>query len=88
MAEVHNRKFEDRPLIILNEYGQPIGPTKEAFRELSRFLGTMAKDSLLAPLNYCEWTIFPSKLKEKIWNYVLVSKVNQIKVADSCIFFC
>lgn len=72
MAEVHKRKFEDRPPIILNVYGQPIGPTKEACRELSRFLGTVAKDSMLAPLNYCEWSKFPSRLKEKIWAYVLV----------------
>ncbi|KAL6574453.1 hypothetical protein OROHE_001357 [Orobanche hederae] len=71
LADVHNRKYEDRPPIVLNEYGQPIGPTKEASRELSRFLGTVAKDSMLAPLNYCEWSKFPSKLKAKIWDYVL-----------------
>lgn len=71
LAEVHKRKFEDRPPIVLNEYGQPIGPTKGACRELSRFLGTVAKDSILAPLNYCDWSKFPSRLKAKIWDYAL-----------------
>uniref|UniRef100_A0A803MYI4 DUF4216 domain-containing protein n=1 Tax=Chenopodium quinoa TaxID=63459 RepID=A0A803MYI4_CHEQI len=71
MVEVHNRKFEGRPVIVLNEYGQPIGTTKEVCGELSRFLGTIARDSKLAPLNYCDWTSLPSKFKEKMWDYIL-----------------
>lgn len=76
LAKLHNHKFKDRPPIILNEYGQPIGPTKEAYRELSHFLGTMAKDSMLVPLNYCEWFKFSSILKANIWDYALVCKIN------------
>ncbi|CAH9080944.1 unnamed protein product, partial [Cuscuta epithymum] len=59
MAAVHNRKFDERPIIILNEEGQPIGPTPAVVSEFSRFLGTMARDSKLAPLNYVTWYKVP-----------------------------
>ncbi|CAH9095149.1 unnamed protein product [Cuscuta epithymum] len=71
MAEVHNRKIEERPIIILNEVGQPIGPTPDLVREFSRFLGTVARDSELTPLNYVTWHNVPQHNLDNIWDYVM-----------------
>ncbi|CAH9078836.1 unnamed protein product [Cuscuta europaea] len=48
--------------------GQPIGPTPAVIREFSRFLGTMARDSKLAPLNYVTWHKVPQTKLDNMWN--------------------
>ncbi|CAH9085117.1 unnamed protein product [Cuscuta europaea] len=71
MAAVHNRKFKEWPIVILNESGQPIGPTPAVVCEFNWFLGTVARDSKLAPLNYVTWhKVLQTKL-DNMWNYVL-----------------
>ncbi|KAL2900565.1 Septation ring formation regulator EzrA [Bienertia sinuspersici] len=53
LHKVHMRSFEKREAIILNEFGQPIGPVtpeKDTVGEFSRFLGTIARDYGTAPL--------------------------------------
>ena len=70
MVKVHARPREERPYLILNMYGQPIGPTDEVVDEFTQFLGTIARNSELAPLNYVEWPSLPTH--NKIWDYVQV----------------
>lgn len=67
------RPFEQREAIILNEFGQPIGPhtpQKDTVGEYSRVLGTIARDYVHAPLVHKSWHYVPNK--DKIWEYVLV----------------
>ncbi|XP_021732623.1 uncharacterized protein LOC110699414 [Chenopodium quinoa] len=74
MHKVHMRPFENREAIILNEFGQPIGPVtpeKDTPGEFSRFLGTIARDYGYVPLIYNSWHYVSNK--EKMWEYVLVS---------------
>ncbi|XP_019245218.1 PREDICTED: uncharacterized protein LOC109225080 [Nicotiana attenuata] len=49
MPSVHGRK--KRKIIILNEYNQPVGPTKEVVKELGSFLSTLARSGTFCPLN-------------------------------------
>ncbi|KAL2921864.1 Fanconi anemia group M protein [Bienertia sinuspersici] len=55
LLNVHARTSEERKLVVLNSFGQPVGPTKEIIKEFRGFLGTIARNSKLAPLNYCDW---------------------------------
>ncbi|KAL2923016.1 ATP synthase subunit b' [Bienertia sinuspersici] len=77
LHKVHMRSFEKREAIILNEFGQPIGPVtpeKDTVGEFSRFLGTIARDYGTAPLLHKTWKLVPSK--EKMWEYVLEAMKN------------
>ncbi|XP_048489881.2 uncharacterized protein LOC125491853 [Beta vulgaris subsp. vulgaris] len=72
MHPVHMRPLEKREAIILNEFGQPIGPVtpkKDTIGEFSRFLGTIARDYGNALLTYRSWRKVPGK--DKLWEYVL-----------------
>ncbi|KAL2933241.1 ATP synthase subunit b' [Bienertia sinuspersici] len=72
LHKVHMRSFVKCEAIILNEFGQPIGPVmpeKDTVGEFSRFLGTIARDYGTAPLLHKTWKLMPSK--EKMWEYVL-----------------
>ncbi|XP_048503447.2 uncharacterized protein LOC104896806 isoform X1 [Beta vulgaris subsp. vulgaris] len=66
--DVHAWTAEDRKPIILNEMGKPIGPDKKTVDKFSRFLGTLARNSSLAPLNKLNWHHVVDK--DKIWSYV------------------
>lgn len=55
--------------VELNEYGQPIG---EVAATLSSFLGLIARNGQLAPLDYKDWRLVPSTLKNTMWMVVLV----------------
>lgn len=70
MAHVHARSMEKRPPVLFNDLGQPVGPTMEVVLEFNHLLGTLAKDSTFAPLNFVSWRYMP--LKDKIWEYVQV----------------
>ncbi|KAL2933484.1 Ubiquitin-like modifier-activating enzyme ATG7 [Bienertia sinuspersici] len=73
LPHVHAHKIDERPLLILNSYGQPIGPTKQLLSEYSLFLGTLARNPEFLPLNYCDWPSIPDHDKDKVWEYVQVS---------------
>uniref|UniRef100_A0A803MUH1 Uncharacterized protein n=1 Tax=Chenopodium quinoa TaxID=63459 RepID=A0A803MUH1_CHEQI len=76
MHKVHMRPFENREAIILNEFGQPIGPVtpeKDTPGEFSRFLGTIARDYGYVPLIYNSWHYVSNK--EKMWEYVLTKYI-------------
>ncbi|XP_044499440.1 uncharacterized protein LOC123220902 [Mangifera indica] len=68
MKEIQLRKFEDRKPIMLNAHNQPIGPDEETLTEFRNFLGTVARNQQLAPLNHTNWSKMPSK--DQIWEYV------------------
>ncbi|CAH9099581.1 unnamed protein product [Cuscuta epithymum] len=55
--------------IILNKFGQPIGPDKATLDEFSSFLGTVARHYDFAPLVESTWLRVPDK--DKMWDYVL-----------------
>ncbi|XP_021763843.1 uncharacterized protein LOC110728515 isoform X2 [Chenopodium quinoa] len=68
LRKVHVRTTEECQVIVLNSLGQPVGPTKEIVQEFKFFLGTVARDSELAPLNYFNFPSLPTL--DNIWNYV------------------
>ncbi|KAL2943723.1 Multicopy suppressor of chk1 protein 1 [Bienertia sinuspersici] len=66
LHKVHMRSFEKREAIILNEFGQPIGPVtpeKDTVGEFSRFLGQLLV--IMVPHHYYI----------KTWNWFLVKKI-------------
>ncbi|KAL2931087.1 putative glutamate--tRNA ligase cytoplasmic, partial [Bienertia sinuspersici] len=67
--DIHARTKEERTPIILNCYGKPIGPTEKDVQEFSQFLGTVARNTKLAPLNYVDLPSLPTH--DLIWEYVL-----------------
>ncbi|CAH9065938.1 unnamed protein product, partial [Cuscuta europaea] len=67
MHAVHMR--EQRVCIILNKFGQPIGPDDATLDEFSSFLGTIAHHYDFAPLVVGTWRRMPDK--DSMWDYVL-----------------
>ncbi|XP_027912731.1 uncharacterized protein LOC114188556 [Vigna unguiculata] len=70
---IHGRSMQDRPEVVLDADGEPIGPIDKIVTDLSYFLGTIARNSTFCPLVY---TSFKALLKDKdnkahIWTYVL-----------------
>ncbi|KAH0752130.1 hypothetical protein KY285_005278 [Solanum tuberosum] len=49
MQRVHGRN--ERKMILLNNNNQPVGPTNDVVLELSSFLGTLARNATLCPLD-------------------------------------
>ncbi|XP_021744089.1 uncharacterized protein LOC110710143 isoform X1 [Chenopodium quinoa] len=68
LPKVHARTRDEREVIILNSLGQPVGPTREIVQEFKQFLGIVARDSELAPLNYINFPSLPTL--HKMWEYV------------------
>ncbi|XP_019255933.1 PREDICTED: uncharacterized protein LOC109234406 isoform X2 [Nicotiana attenuata] len=66
MPSVHVRK--ERKIIILNEFNQPVGPTKEVVKELGSFLGTLARSETFCPLNVFNWRKLDTK--DDMWKYI------------------
>lgn len=69
---VHARTPEERQPIVVNIFGQPVGPTKKVVDEYIRFLGTISKDSETAPLDNVKWPDIRCSEEKNIWNYILV----------------
>ncbi|KAF7841699.1 putative transposase [Senna tora] len=67
---IHARSIEVREEVILNDDGQPIGPREKTVKDLSLFLGTMARNSTFCPLTYTNWKALPSDLKDHMWKYI------------------
>lgn len=63
--------------ITTNEFGQPIGVEAP---KLVNFLGTIARNGHMAPLNYIEWRALPDESKEKMWQ--------QVQVLESYFYIC
>ncbi|KAF2319952.1 hypothetical protein GH714_020902 [Hevea brasiliensis] len=47
--------------------GQPVGPEAS---KLASFLGTLARNGEMAPLNFLEWSGMPDAIKEDMWQFV------------------
>ena len=73
MVDVHKRTLDERPVIFLNKLGAPVSKNKKLIRELSNFLGTLAKDEV--SLTFVNWHVVPDKLKKKMWDYTKVKSI-------------
>uniref|UniRef100_A0A803NBM4 DUF4216 domain-containing protein n=1 Tax=Chenopodium quinoa TaxID=63459 RepID=A0A803NBM4_CHEQI len=65
-----DQELEDEVLSQYGREGMQVGPTREIVQEFKQFLGTVARDSELAPLNYINFPSLPTlgKMWEKsIW---------------------
>ncbi|GER40114.1 zinc finger C-x8-C-x5-C-x3-H type family protein [Striga asiatica] len=67
--DVHAWTLDERRPIFFNVKGQPIGPDQETLTKFSMFLGTISRDSTLAPLNKVDWRHVTGK--DKIFDYRL-----------------
>lgn len=67
-TSIHGRR--EHKLIVLNKHNQPIGPSKAVVNELGSFLGTLARNATLCPLNKCDWR--KMDIKEDMWAYTKV----------------
>ncbi|GAB2290834.1 hypothetical protein Dimus_025098 [Dionaea muscipula] len=68
----HLQTLEGRNPIILNAWGQPIGP-EESIKDFTFFVGTLSRMPNLCPLNVEKWTDMDKVYKgakERIWKYV------------------
>ncbi|XP_049414598.1 uncharacterized protein LOC125877309 [Solanum stenotomum] len=65
MLSIHGR--HDRKLIVLNKVGQPVGPSNDVVKELSSFLGTLARNATLCPLDIENWKLLDTK--QDLWDY-------------------
>ncbi|KAF7808184.1 putative transposase [Senna tora] len=63
---IHARSVEEREEVILNDDGQPIGPREKTVKDLSLFLGTMARNSTFCPLTYTIGRLCQSQLKDHL----------------------
>ncbi|KAF7841754.1 putative transposase, Ptta/En/Spm, plant [Senna tora] len=68
--KIHDRSIEEREEVILNDQGQPIGPREKTVKDLSLFLGTLARNSTFCPLIYTNWKAIPCDTKEHMWKYI------------------
>ncbi|XP_016496033.1 uncharacterized protein LOC107815040 [Nicotiana tabacum] len=66
MPRARGRK--ERKIIILNEYNQPVGPTKEVVKGLGSFLGTLARSGTFCPFNVFNWRKLDTK--DDMWKYI------------------
>lgn len=66
---IHARPTQDRQEIILDDYGEPIGPTDKIVSDLSYFLGTIARNSEFCPLIYTNFKVVPVDYKDRMWEY-------------------
>lgn len=70
MDKVHTRTLDQRIVIPVNEFFQPIADDDGVLSELSNFLGTLAKRCI--SLTYVTWRHVPQNLRNTLWNYVKV----------------
>ncbi|KAJ3693487.1 hypothetical protein LUZ60_008967 [Juncus effusus] len=68
--EIWERPDDDPVEIEFNNVGQPVGEMAYA---LSNFLGSVARDGQLVPINYTGWKHVPAKNKDIVW-YIVKSK--------------
>ncbi|CAA0832578.1 Unknown protein [Striga hermonthica] len=63
--EVNSWNLNERRPIFLNENREPVGPDKGTLTKFSQFCGSLARDSVLAPLNFLDWRHVSDK--DKLW---------------------
>ncbi|XP_057449367.1 uncharacterized protein LOC130740706 [Lotus japonicus] len=67
---IHARNHNDRQEVVLDEYGEPIGPDGQTVSDLSHFLGTIARNANFCPLIYTNFKALVKDNEELIWGYV------------------
>ncbi|XP_075111404.1 uncharacterized protein LOC142161600 [Nicotiana tabacum] len=65
MKSVHGQ--QERKLILINYLNQPVGPTEAVVLEFGSFLGTLARNATLCPLDILDWRKMDTK--EDVWEY-------------------
>ncbi|OIT19022.1 hypothetical protein A4A49_62758 [Nicotiana attenuata] len=68
MKSVRGR--HERKLILLNNLNQPVGPSDAVVTEFGSFLGTLARNVTLCPLDILDWRKMDTK--EDIWEYTKI----------------
>ncbi|KAL3814528.1 hypothetical protein ACJIZ3_015796 [Penstemon smallii] len=64
----YNLLRDDKPIpVVTDEQGNPVGPES---RKLITYLGVLARNGNLAPLNYLDWRAVPLENKEIMWQKV------------------
>lgn len=61
----------ERIFVPINMQGQPVGPEAS---KLASFLGIVARNGKMAPLNFLDWSAMPDAIKEDMWQFVQVSR--------------
>lgn len=72
LKEIHDRTYDQRKEVEVNEFGQPVGDDKIC-SEFSQFLGTCVRKPDFLPLTCKNWREVPDENKEEIWVYANVS---------------
>ncbi|GER26362.1 Obg-like ATPase 1 [Striga asiatica] len=80
--DVHAWTLDERRPIFFNVKGQPIGPDQETLTKFSMFLGSISRDSTLAPLNNVDWRHVTGK--DKIFDYVRRNSSSQRSPWNMC----
>ncbi|KAG5620309.1 hypothetical protein H5410_005527 [Solanum commersonii] len=79
MQSVHGR--QERKLVVLNRCNQPISPTNAVVTELGSFLGTLARNAMLCPLNIHNWKNMDTK--KDLWDYTQNKLEEKYDISDS-----
>ncbi|XP_057436928.1 uncharacterized protein LOC130729257 isoform X3 [Lotus japonicus] len=68
--KIHARHHNDRHEVVLDDDGEPIGPTGQIVSDLSHFLGTIARNAKFCPLIYTNFKALVKDNEDLIWGYV------------------
>lgn len=69
LADVWNQDQQEKWVVKINRYGQPIG---EEAGLLASFIGTIGRNPELAPQGYSDWRLVPKEIKVKCMNEIKV----------------
>ncbi|KAL5079457.1 hypothetical protein RYX36_007878, partial [Vicia faba] len=68
--KIHDIKSEDHEEVVLDDDREPIGPNDRTMSDLSCFLGNVARNSDLCPLDYTNFKALKNVNKDRIWQFV------------------
>ncbi|KAH0658091.1 hypothetical protein KY289_026839 [Solanum tuberosum] len=66
---IHARNLEERKEVTFDK-GQAVGPTDKIVSELSKFIGTIARNPRFISLMYTSWHAVPNDTKKRMWEYI------------------
>ncbi|KAF7801040.1 putative transposase [Senna tora] len=64
------KKLKRKPMCPPLSMDDFLGPREKIVKDLSLFLGTMARNSTFCPFTYNNWKAMPSDLKDNMWKYI------------------
>ncbi|KAH0750758.1 hypothetical protein KY290_029990 [Solanum tuberosum] len=71
---IHARNLEERKEVTFDK-GQAVGPIDKIVSELSKFIGTIARNPRFISLMYTSWHAVPNDTKKRMWEYINVRKI-------------